>query len=83
MRVFVRLSFCDVIQSKDELTSLARRCVVSTLPYISRPAQDPVCGMTVDEKSAKFQIEYAGRIYHFCSARCLESFTANPTRYTR
>ena len=56
---------------------------MSTLPYLSRPAQDPVCGMTVDEKFAKFQIGYAGRIYYFCSARCLESFTANPARYTK
>ncbi len=56
---------------------------MSTLPYVSRPARDPVCGMIVDEKFAKFQIGYAGRIYYFCSARCLESFTANPTRYAK
>jgi YHS domain-containing protein len=37
----------------------------------------------VDEKSAKFQIGYRGRIYFFCSARCLESFTANPAKYAR
>jgi YHS domain-containing protein len=70
------------MQSKDELASLARGRVVSAFPYIARPAQDPVCGMTVDEKFAKFQIGYAGKIYYFCSARCMESFTANPTRYT-
>ena len=71
------------MQSKDGLASLARVRVVSTLPYVSRPAQDPVCGMTVDVKFAKFQIGYAGRIYYFCSARCLESFTASPTRYAK
>ena len=71
------------MQSKDGLASLARVRVVSTLPHVSRPAQDPVCGMTVDVKFAKFQIGYAGRIYYFCSARCLESFTANPAKYTK
>ena len=34
--------------------------------------------MTVDEKSAKFQIEYAGRIYYFCSIKMLGELHSEP-----
>ncbi len=36
-------------------------------------AKDPVCGMTVDEKSAK-SFSYKGKKYYFCSSNCLETF---------
>lgn len=36
-------------------------------------AQDPVCGMKVDEKSA-LKVEYRGEVYYFCSQHCLEKF---------
>lgn len=44
-------------------------------------AIDPVCGMTVDEKSAAGTAVHAGKSYHFCSQHCLEKFQANPTEY--
>src|SRR5215472_16327299 len=44
-------------------------------------AHDPVCGMTVDPAKAKHRAEHAGHSYIFCSARCLETFTAAPARY--
>lgn len=44
-------------------------------------AIDPVCGMTVDEKSAAGSAVHAGKSYHFCSQHCLEKFQANPTEY--
>jgi len=44
-------------------------------------AIDPVCGMTVaigpDARSA----EHAGHTYYFCSAKCRETFLADPLRY--
>ncbi len=42
--------------------------------------KDPVCGMTVTEKSPH-QAEHEERAYYFCSARCLAKFTAEPGRY--
>jgi Cu+-exporting ATPase len=42
---------------------------------------DPVCGMKVDPNTTKHWATHAGRTYHFCSAKCLEKFTADPTRY--
>ena len=44
-------------------------------------AIDPVCGMTVDEKTAAGRFIYLGQSYYFCSAHCLEKFRANPTAY--
>jgi Cu+-exporting ATPase len=42
---------------------------------------DPVCGMKVDARTAEHRIELGGLPYYFCSARCLEKFTADPDRY--
>ena len=42
---------------------------------------DPVCGMTVEVASARFRTTYESRTYYFCSAGCLASFTADPSRY--
>ncbi len=44
-------------------------------------ATDPVCGMTVDEKSAVDSTIYGGQTYYFCSARCLSQFQANPAKF--
>ncbi len=41
-------------------------------------ATDPVCGMTVKESEAAGQAVHAGETYYFCSARCLNEFSANP-----
>ena len=35
---------------------------------------DPVCGMKVDEKKAKFSAVKDGKKYYFCSYRCKEKF---------
>jgi Cu+-exporting ATPase len=37
--------------------------------------------MTVDPARVKNRAEYAGHSYVFCSARCREKFTGDPTRY--
>jgi len=45
-------------------------------------AKDPVCGMLVDEKTAKFKSENMGKTYYFCSQMCKTSFDKNPMKYT-
>jgi len=45
--------------------------------------KDPVCGMTIDEKTTKFKYEHMGKTYYFCSAMCMENFKANPQKYMR
>lgn len=44
-------------------------------------ARDPVCGMMVDEKSAKHKMDYKGKTYFFCSPGCLDDFRANAAKY--
>ncbi len=46
-------------------------------------AKDPVCGMTVNEKTAKFKTTHMGTTYYFCSAACQKSFENNPEKYTK
>ena len=43
-------------------------------------AKDPVCGMTVDEKSP-LKSTHAGKNYVFCSASCKAKFDKEPGRY--
>jgi len=42
---------------------------------------DPVCGMTVDPRTAKHRAENDGQTHCFCSARCREKFVADPSAY--
>ena len=42
---------------------------------------DPVCGMTVDPKSAAGSIEHKGETYYFCSKHCLHKFSEDPQRF--
>lgn len=45
--------------------------------------RDPVCGMTIEEKSAPATASYEGRTYHFCSAACKSKFEREPGKYTQ
>jgi Cu+-exporting ATPase len=44
-------------------------------------AKDPVCGMDVDETTAKHTAEYDGQTYYFCAPGCKKSFEAEPRTY--
>jgi Cu+-exporting ATPase len=44
-------------------------------------AIDPVCGMTVDPRTATNRFDFEGTTYYFCSARCREKFRAHPMSY--
>lgn len=44
-------------------------------------AQDPVCGMMVDEKTATLKADYAGKTFYFCSAGCKSTFDKTPAKY--
>ena len=43
--------------------------------------RDPVCGMNVDTRTAKFRYQVGDGTYYFCSAGCLDKFRADPDRY--
>ena len=44
-------------------------------------AKDPICGMNVDEKTAKYKSEHMGKTYYFCSQMCKTTFDKNPAKY--
>ena len=51
---------------------------------INEPSfRDPVCGMEVSRTTAIDEIEYKGKIYHFCAGSCREAFEADPEKYIR
>ncbi len=43
--------------------------------------KDPVCGMTIDEKTAAGKSEYNGQTFYFCAAICKTRFDKDPARY--
>lgn len=44
-------------------------------------AIDPICKMTVDEKTAEFKSEYNGETYYFCAPGCKATFEEDPGKY--
>ena len=45
--------------------------------------KDPVCGMTVDPKSAAGKTQHQGRTYYFCAAACQAKFEKNPGQFVK
>jgi YHS domain-containing protein len=43
--------------------------------------KDLVCGMDVDEKTAKYKTIYQSKYYYFCAPGCKKTFEANPQKY--
>ena len=44
-------------------------------------AIDPICKMTVDEKTAQYKSEHKGKMYYFCAPGCKKKFDENPEAY--
>ena len=42
---------------------------------------DPVCGMTVEIKSARHKVDYEGTTYYFCCPGCAKAFEKDPTAF--
>ena len=47
----------------------------------SEVVRDPVCGMSVDPKTAAERVDYKGATYSFCSTGCRSAFEKEPARY--
>ncbi|HVJ81937.1 MAG TPA: heavy metal-binding domain-containing protein, partial [Planctomycetia bacterium] len=50
-------------------------------PEKGESAIDPVCGMTIDPKTAAGTAEHAGKTFYFCSAHCRAKFVKAPEAY--
>jgi YHS domain-containing protein len=46
-------------------------------------AIDPVCKMTVNEKTAKYISEYKGKKYFFCAPGCKKMFDEKPDKFLK
>ncbi len=46
-------------------------------------ARDPICGMSVNENSARFKSEFGGKTYYFCSPGCMNTFNADPAKHAK
>ena len=45
--------------------------------------RDPVCGMTVDPRTAAGSYTYDGQAFFFCRPHCLDKFKSSPDKYVR
>ncbi len=43
--------------------------------------KDPICGMMVEVKNAKFKSMYKNNTYFFCSEHCKKQFDESPSEY--
>ena len=77
-------------RSNSEPASDHVKCQTSSLPVMSALAEpresstlsrDPVCGMTVDPASTKYQSKIEAATFYFCCIRCKESFDRSPESY--
>jgi P-type Cu+ transporter len=62
----------------DSINMNTKHTYVSPTPH--QAEDDPVCGMKVKADSPH-SMQYEGGTYRFCSARCLEKFREQPSRY--
>jgi xanthine dehydrogenase accessory factor len=51
------------------------------LPVPKHEARDPICGMMVDVREAKYKSEFHGSSFHFCCASCKQTFDKQPDKY--
>ncbi len=45
--------------------------------------RDSVCGVILDEKTAKFKISHEGETYYFCSVTCKKKFKRNRRKFVK
>lgn len=46
-------------------------------------ALDPICGMTVDIKTARYKTDFQGTPFYFCCAGCLQKFETEPEKHSQ
>jgi xanthine dehydrogenase accessory factor len=71
----------EIIQHRRSDKTRGLEAEAQSTPTVRIESKDPICGMTVDNVSAKFRSEFSGRIVYFCCRHCKEMFDQNPDRY--
>jgi xanthine dehydrogenase accessory factor len=71
----------EIIQHRRSDKTRSVEAEAPSTPAVRIESRDPICGMTVDNVSAKFRSEFSGRTVYFCCRHCKEMFDQNPDRY--
>jgi len=71
----------EIIQHRRSDKTRGVEAEAQSTPAVRIESKDPICGMTVDNVSAKFRSEFSGRTVHFCCRHCKEMFDQNPDQY--
>lgn len=53
------------------------------MPALAHDVKDPVCRMTVDSDTAKYQHKLGNKSFYFCSKACVTKFKAAPQKYEK
>ena len=53
-------------------SSILKESASNVRKWEVKMAKDPICGMDVDPKKAKFMLKKDGKDYYFCSKNCFE-----------
>jgi YHS domain-containing protein len=48
---------------------------------VIRLVTDVICGMEIDEKTAKYKSVFNGKTYYFCGPMCKVEFDSRPQKY--
>ena len=71
----------EIIQHRRSDKTRGVEAEAQSTPAVRVESKDPICGMTVDNVSAKFRSEFSGRAVYFCCRHCKEMFDQNPDQY--
>ena len=63
-------------QKSDQSAQTQKQAKEETTPQV-----DPVCGMTIDPKTAEAKYAYKGKTYYFCSKDDQETFVKTPDKF--
>jgi len=51
--------------------------------FFSKKEIDPICKMKVDPATAQWKLEWAAKMYYFCSPGCERQFSADPSKFVK
>ena len=71
----------EIIQHRRSDKTRGAEAESPAAPVVRVESKDPICGMTVDNVTAKYRSEFSGQTVYFCCRHCKEMFDQDPERY--
>lgn len=72
---------CKKSASTTEAAATTDASAASKDPTAQAVVIDPVCGMDVTVKDAKYSYKYKDKTYYFCSKKCKNNFVKDPSKF--